>query len=247
MEKADPQRRRREIAQLVLEQGRVTVYEITERFGVSSVTARSDLEALASSGDLVRSHGGAVGPRRSPSLGTNHPARVPQAALDLIGAGETIMMGSGPSALALATLLCIDETHPRTVITYSLQIAACLSKATHISLIMLGGVHRSGNFLGPSAEGMIKSLHAAQCFLNPPGVSARTGVTTLDIMEAHLNQKMIEAATQVTLIAESSSFGRCCLATVTDFQKIKCVICDQNAPESELRLLREIGVDVVSV
>jgi DeoR/GlpR family transcriptional regulator of sugar metabolism len=112
---------------------------------------------------------------------------------------------------------------------------------------MLGGVHRSGNFLGPSAENMIKSLHAAQCFLNPPGVSARTGVTTLDIMEAHLNQKMIEAATQVTLIAESSSFGRCCLATVTDFQKIKRVICDQNAPESELRLLREIGVDVVSV
>jgi DeoR family transcriptional regulator of aga operon len=240
-------RRRREIARLVLEQGRVTVYEITERFGVSSVTARSDLEALASSGDLVRSHGGAVGPRRSPLFGEGHTGRLAQAAINLIAPDETIMICSGPAALALATLMCVDPEHQRTAITYSLQVAACLSEAPHISLIMLGGLYRSGNFLGPSAEGMMKSLHAGHCFLCAPGVRAGTGVTTSDIMEANLNQEMIAAAAQVTLIAESGSLGQRCLATICDFTKITRVICERSAAESELNSLREMGVQLVLV
>jgi DeoR family transcriptional regulator of aga operon len=246
-EKVERKRRRREIAQLVSEQGRVTVYEITERFGVSSVTARSDLEALASSGDLVRSHGGAVGPRRSPLSGEGDSGRLAQAALNVVGPDEPIMIGSGPAALALAMLVCMDAAHARTVITYSLRVAACLSEAPHVSLIMLGGIYRSGNFLGPSAEGMMKSLHAGHCFLNASGVSAETGVTTLDIMEANLNQEMIAAASQVTLIAEAGSLGRRCLAVIADFRKIRRVICESSAPASELNSLRELGVELVLV
>ena len=40
--------------------GRVTVAELSRRFGVSEVTIRSDLQALAEQGLVVRTHGGAV-------------------------------------------------------------------------------------------------------------------------------------------------------------------------------------------
>src|SRR5262249_31947536 len=40
--------------------GQITVRELVERFSVSSVTARGDLDALSSQGLVVRSHGGAV-------------------------------------------------------------------------------------------------------------------------------------------------------------------------------------------
>lgn len=54
------EQRRRKILELIEHKGQITVQELVERFGVSAVTARSDLDALCSDGMAVRSHGGAV-------------------------------------------------------------------------------------------------------------------------------------------------------------------------------------------
>src|SRR4051812_31596874 len=54
--------RRREIINLLDREGRVTIGGICKTFGISAVTARSDLDALHSSGALVRSHGGGIRP-----------------------------------------------------------------------------------------------------------------------------------------------------------------------------------------
>src|ERR1700757_4909473 len=54
------EQRRRKILELIEQKGQITVRELVERFGVSSVTARGDLDALCSQGLAVRSHGGAV-------------------------------------------------------------------------------------------------------------------------------------------------------------------------------------------
>src|SRR5947209_4986080 len=54
--------RRREILTVLDKNGRVTVDEVVRTFGVSAVTARSDLDALSQSGNLIRSHGGGIRP-----------------------------------------------------------------------------------------------------------------------------------------------------------------------------------------
>src|SRR5882672_10797111 len=54
------EQRRRKILELIEQKGQITVRELVERFSVSSVTARADLDALCSQGLSVRSHGGAV-------------------------------------------------------------------------------------------------------------------------------------------------------------------------------------------
>ncbi len=54
------EQRRRKILELIDQKGQITVRELVERFAVSSVTARGDLDALSSQGMVVRSHGGAV-------------------------------------------------------------------------------------------------------------------------------------------------------------------------------------------
>src|ERR1035437_5590501 len=53
------EQRRRKILELIEQKGQITVRELVERFAVSSVTARGDLDALCSQGMAVRSHGGA--------------------------------------------------------------------------------------------------------------------------------------------------------------------------------------------
>ncbi len=52
--------RRSAIMEMLEHNASVQVAEIAQTFGVSSVTARADLDALAESGKLRRTHGGAV-------------------------------------------------------------------------------------------------------------------------------------------------------------------------------------------
>lgn len=54
------EQRRRKILELIEQKGQITVRELVERFAVSSVTARGDLDDLCLHGLAVRSHGGAV-------------------------------------------------------------------------------------------------------------------------------------------------------------------------------------------
>lgn len=54
------EQRKRKILSLIEETGQVTVRELATRFGVSSVTARADLDTLCAEGLVLRSHGGAV-------------------------------------------------------------------------------------------------------------------------------------------------------------------------------------------
>lgn len=52
--------RRTAIMEMLDHNASVQVAEIAQTFGVSSVTARADLDALAEAGKLRRTHGGAV-------------------------------------------------------------------------------------------------------------------------------------------------------------------------------------------
>ena len=53
--------RREEIISIIQENGKVKVSELSERYGISEVSIRKDLELLEAEGHLSRVHGGAVG------------------------------------------------------------------------------------------------------------------------------------------------------------------------------------------
>ena len=61
---------------LVAERGFVRVAELSAAFGVTTVTARADLDALERQGAIRRVHGGAV-PASSP-LASERPEREPR-------------------------------------------------------------------------------------------------------------------------------------------------------------------------
>ena len=51
------EQRRRKILDLVEQKSQITVQELVEKFSISAVTARGDLDALSEEGMVVRSHG----------------------------------------------------------------------------------------------------------------------------------------------------------------------------------------------
>jgi DeoR family transcriptional regulator of aga operon len=52
--------RHRRISELVGQRGKITVAELAQMFGISQVKARNDLNALAETGAVVRTRGGAL-------------------------------------------------------------------------------------------------------------------------------------------------------------------------------------------
>lgn len=250
--------RRREIIGLLGANGRITVTELVERFGVSAVTARGDLNALSESGELVRSHGGGVRPlaanpehplKARERMHRDEKVRIAKAAAALIKPLQTVILCTGSTSTALASEIRANSPENITIITYALNVAAELSELQNATIVMLGGVLRqpSTALIGPLAEQMMHSLHADHCFLSTVGLSAEVGLTTLDIMEAQLNRRMIESSAEVTVIADSSKFGHRSLALISDFSRIRRVITDSGAPAQDVEALRAKGIDVLLV
>lgn len=248
--------RRREIVGVLGQTGRITVEQVMKRFGVSAVTARGDLDALSETGALIRSHGGGVRPLTATP---EHPllvragihraekARIARAALSLIRPLQTIIICTGSTATELATQLSRQAVENITVITYALNVASKLAENPALSVVMVGGVLRqpSTAFVGPHAEQMMHSLHADHCFMSTVGLHVDVGLTTLDIMEAQLNRRMIESASEVTVLADSSKFGNRSLALISDLHAVNRVITDSAAPANQVAALRARGIEVV--
>ncbi|HEY7306050.1 MAG TPA: DeoR/GlpR family DNA-binding transcription regulator [Bryobacteraceae bacterium] len=250
--------RRREILGVLGQNGRVTVEEVVKRFGVSAVTARGDLDALSESGALVRSHGGGIRPLEQvpehplkvrEEMHHEEKVRIAEAALQLIHPVQTVILCTGSTSAALAGQIRRNCPDGITVITYALNVAAQLADLPKVSLVMLGGFlrHPSTAFVGPHAEQMMHSLHADHCFMSTVGLHVDAGLTTLDIMEAQLNRRMMESAAQVTVLADSSKFGHRSLSLISDLRAIHRVITDTNAPGDDVEKLRSRGIEVVLV
>jgi len=248
--------RRRKILELLKVEGRVTSAEIVRRFGVSSVTARTDLNELADSGELVRSHGGAVSPQEPTRdypvslkavLHHEEKVRIGQAAANLIRPGETIILDNGTTTLEIARKLKAAQIHGVTVITNALDIATELSDCPGLTLIMVGGVMRqiSCSFVGPQAEAMLSQLHADRLFLAVDGFSLDIGPSTPDVLEAHLNGCMMDAARETTIVADHSKLGRRSVSRIGALSRVQRLITDSKAQPDFLNAVRGLGIQVV--
>ncbi len=248
--------RRRKILDMVREDGRVTAAEIVRRFDVSAVTARTDLNELAENGSLIRSHGGAVSPQEPTRdypvslkavLHHDEKVRIGQAAANLVTPGETIILDNGTTTLEIARTLRNMRVQGLTVITNALNIATELSDCPGLNLIMVGGLLRqiSYSFVGPQAEAMLAQLHADRLFLAVDGFSLDTGPSTPDVLEAHLNECMMNAARETTIVADHSKLGRRSVSRIGSIDKVQRLITDGKANSGFLDSVRQLGIEVV--
>src|SRR5262252_3066556 len=250
--------RRRNLLDLVDQQGQVTVADMVKRFAISAVTVRSDLDALASLGAVVRSHGGAVRRleatqdyplRTKETLHHEEKVRIGKAATELVEPGETIILVSGTTTAEIARHLKRLKTQPLTVITNALNIAIELADSPGISLIMIGGLLRpvSCSFVGPQAEAMMNEFHANRLFLAVDGFDLENGPSTPDVLEAQLNNVMIRSTKEVNVVADFSKLGRRSVSKIGPFNRIQRLITDKRATPEFTEGLRKKGIEVIEV
>ena len=252
------EQRRRNLLDLVDQNGQVTVADLVKRFSISAVTVRSDLDALAAIGALVRSHGGAIRRleatqdyplRTKETLHHAEKVRIGKAAAELVQPGETIILDSGTTTAEIARHLKKLKLQNVTVITNALNIAIELMDCPGVSLMMIGGLMRpvSSSFVGPQADAMMNEFHADRLFLAVDGFDLENGPSTPDVLEAQLNNVMIRSAKEVNVVADFSKLGRRSVSKIGPFNRIQRLITDKRATPEFTRGLRKKGIEVIEV
>lgn len=250
------EQRRRKILDLLEEEGQITVQDLVDRFSMSAVTIRADLDALSASGAVVRSHGGAVRQmeatrdyplRLKASVHQSEKALIGQAAANLVQPGEVVILDSGTTTVEIARRLKTRNVEAVTVITDAINVVAELIDAPGVNVICIGGLLRpiSHSFVGPQAENMLKDLHADRLFLAVDGLDLEAGPTTPDVLEAQLNSLMIKIARETTVVADYSKLGRRSVSRIGSLDQIHRLITDTKAPEEFVRALRARGIEVI--
>ncbi|WP_309475679.1 DeoR/GlpR family DNA-binding transcription regulator [Chitinophaga oryzae] len=248
--------RHKYILDKLAEKGYVNVVELCKELDVSGVTIRKDLKLLEDKALLFRSHGGASvnNPytndkpvNEKEKLRSEEKNSIGQAAAALIAPNDAIIIASGTSVLALA-----KNIHPKghlTVITGALNVALELIRIPDVEVIQLGGQLRtsSSSVTGPYAEKILEDFSCSKLFLGVDGIDLGFGLTTSNIMEAHLNQKMIATVQKIIVLADSTKFGKRGFGRICGLEDVDEVITDTGISPHLVKAMEDMGIKVTIV
>lgn len=248
-----PAERLERIADLVRQQGSVRARELVELLGVTDETIRRDLARLAEAGVVQRAHGGAVAARPRDETTTavrlreNAPEKIAigERAATLVSPGTTIILDSGTTTLCLARAL--RRTRDLVVVTTAVTNALELVGNPGTTVVMTGGVIRPITFgaSGQLAAATLRELRVDQAFLAIHSVSARGGLTYPSFEEVDAKRAMIEAATEVILLADHTKFGREALVRVAPLTAVQRIVTTPGVDPAELAAIADLGIDVI--
>ncbi|PVG82699.1 D-beta-D-heptose 1-phosphate adenosyltransferase [Nocardioides gansuensis] len=248
--------RQQAIAQLVGQQGRLSVARLAEEFAVTTETVRRDLSSLERLGLVRRVHGGAV-PAGSltvleTGLGERDQANtaakdaIAAAALELLPpAGSMIVLDAGSTTARFAALL--PREHRLTVVTHAVPVAARIAGHPQIDLYLLPGRVRPTTHaaVGADTVAALAELRADVAFLATNGISLEHGLTTPDRDEAATKRAIAGCARLTVVLADSSKIGietQLRFATLAD---IDVLVTDDGIDPADRRALEKAGVEVV--
>lgn len=176
--------------------------ELARKFDVTDETIRRDLEFLDSENKLIRTHGGALRIEKRihdiPMLSRlkenrDQKREIARKALEYIKEGETILMDSGSTSLALAEIL---PNIKLTVITNGHDTIAPLMDKDNITVISTGGIlnRRSHSFVGAVANASLRRFPIDKMFFSCNGLDLDRGRARLSSSTPNLRKAYFPCA-----------------------------------------------------
>ena len=248
------EKRHEMIMEELIKHGSVMVSDLVKLLDVSAVTIRKDLTELEKSDKLYRSHGKAVlinpyinnrSVNEKEKLATDEKHAIGREAARLITRNDSICIASGTTVHALARN--IVPIHKLTVVSASLPVTNILSEHENIDIIQLGGIlrHSSLSVVGEYASRILDQCSFSKLYLGVDGIDLEFGITTTEMREAALNQKMIAAAEKTIVLADSTKFGRRGFAKIADIDAVDLIITDAGIAPKTIKKIEDLGIELI--
>lgn len=259
-------KRAKEILRILLQQGKTSVEELTERFATSSASVRRDLVRLEERGLVHRTHGGAMLAEQAGSHVIWEPfrfdasfheredrfapekQRIAHAAAAMVRDNETIGFTAGTTTTHVAR--CLRHRSGLHIVTNAVNIGMELSSSTGLDTTLTGGCMRwAGAFslIGPTALEMLSVVLMDRVFVGVCGIDPDRGATTIEADEAAVFRAMARRARQVVVVADSSKVGMTSPAVICPVEDIDVLITDDGIAEEAVQAFVLGGVQVISV
>jgi ribose transport system substrate-binding protein len=244
--------RRQRLLALVHEEPGITVPALAQRLDVSQGTIRNDLNALAKAGQLTRVRGGAESAHEPIVQGALFAAaarvnvasksRIARWAANLVEDGDSILLDASTTVYHLARFL--QDRRNLTVVTNGLDVARAFAQNLSNTVILLGGMLNAGgtSVTGLVSEHFLADLHIKTAFVSCTGFTPEAGLTESDIRGADLKRLMIDSASQVVALIDSSKFGRVDLAPFAQLQHVCHIFTDADLAPSWIHRLEACHV-----
>jgi DeoR family transcriptional regulator, fructose operon transcriptional repressor len=219
----------------------------------SESSVRRDLDDLEEQNILKRVYGGAVPvhPHANEAFDftvesgrfSDEKSRIARMTASLIQDGETVILDGGSTVAAVAGELASKSLH---IVTNSLPIAETLEARRNIELTLTGGYldPRIRVMLGPLCEQML-SLIRADVLIMGIGSVTEAGFSNNNTLVVGSEQKMIEIANRVIIVADHTKFGRSGMIPVAQLSAADTVVSDSELAPEYVELLRSKGVEVL--
>ncbi|WP_246131845.1 DeoR/GlpR family DNA-binding transcription regulator [Paenibacillus hemerocallicola] len=242
--------RQNEIWNEIQREGEVKISELKDRYAVTDMTIRRDLEKLEALGLVRRTFGGAIPVTLDVSLKdrdamlTDEKMRIGKSAAGLVMPNQAIFIDGGTTTLQVAKHISPDSSV--TVITNALNVAAVLMEKG-IHTIVAGGMllEKTGSMVGPIAIEALSTMAFDQVFLGTTGMTAEHGFSNSNSFEAELKRHAMRRAGQVNVVADASKFGERFLHSFAGFKDVHRIVTDREPPEPIRSAAENEGLQIV--
>ena len=250
--------RRNKILELLKEEGSARVNKLSKIFNVSEPTIRQDLEKLETEGFIIREHGGAFLKSISYKVRTlslqhlenmDKKITIAKKAMEFIDSGDSIILDSGSTTTEIAKNL-IDEQYNKKnlkIITNALNISLLLGSEYTFEVHMTGGSFKPPtlSLTGEKAAVFFNQIYVDKLFLAASAISFDAGLTYPGFNDLYVKKAMIESASEVYLVADSTKIGQISFASLGSVDLVNTFITDNGISNQDKKSFEERGIKVV--
>ena len=244
--------RQQQMLDQIQAENELKISDLKERFQVTEMTIRRDLEKLEKLGDIRRTFGGAVWIGKDITLQVrsgvlmDEKIRIGKQAASFVQPGESIFIDSGSTTLQIARNL----THipDIIVVTNALNVATELLNA-NVQVILTGGILRqaTASMVGPITTETISRMGFDRVFLGATGYTPQHGFSNSNLYEVEIKKLAIKQARESYIVLDHTKLGTNQLFIFAPETEIQHVITDKAADPNLLAGLKQSGVNVMMV
>ncbi|MBX0297019.1 HTH-type transcriptional regulator GlpR [Haloarcula nitratireducens] len=250
-----PEKRKRLIVERVTERDGCKAAVLAEELSVSTATIRRDLRALEDEGRIERSHGGAV-PATALANEQSYSQKevqhleqkrlIAERAEKEIRDGEVVFFDAGTTTMQIAKR--VESEQSFIAVTNSPLQAHTLAE-NNFRVKLTGGTFREETraCVGPSAERFIDRTSFDLLFLGTNGIDPKIGLMTPNESEAEIKSKIVDAASRVVLVADSSKINQQSFVRFAGLEDIDLLVIDSVDDAGVYGAFEDAGVTIAEV
>lgn len=245
--------RRKKIIELLQTKKTVSTLELSSIFQVTTETIRKDLTFLHETGEVIRTHGGAMLYQNSIEYTSDirnmqmrkEKKAIAKAAAQFIKDNDYIFIDNGSTVARIVEHLTDHKN--LTVATNSLPLANQISKLENVRLLLAGGSYRksSMSFSGMLTEEQVLNFRVPKAFMSCTGLDLEYGIMDGNEEENRVKQQIFKTAKEIYLLVDHSKFTIRTYNFLSSVENVTAVITDSGLSQAVKEAYLARGINII--